>query len=381
MKKSAWVFILIIMAGAGVVWVRHSRTDSAANSPAKNAPIPVLLAKSTLVSLPEEIRSFGTVEPMLTVSIKSQITGVLSNVLFTEGQDVREGELLFLIDPRPAETALRQAEATLTRDRVQLANAQTEAARQEVLLAKGISAEDIRDAAVTAARTLKASVQADDAMTDAARLQLGYCSIRSPISGRTGTLLIHRGNLVKANDAALVTINQTQPVLIRFTLPQQELARIRASTSRGNITVKATPPGLAGRMETGIVSFIDNAVDETTGTIQLKARFDNADSTLWPGQFVSVVIQFAQPDGVVTVPETAIMPGQKGAYVYVKDATGKVFPRPVVTDRTVGGLTVIVQGLTADEDVVVDGQLRLKPGALVTPQADPKAVSKPAGQP
>ncbi|MEI6514659.1 MAG: efflux RND transporter periplasmic adaptor subunit [bacterium] len=386
MKKLIPILILILLAGwIGTVVVKRGKEekDTASRAAkAKAAPIPVLLTNATTMTMPVEIRTFGTVEPMSTVAVKSQITGILSNVLFSEGQEVKEGDLLFVIDPRPAEATLRQAEAALSRDRVQLENAVKEAERQESLLAKGISAQDVRDTAVTTAETLKAAVRADEAAMDYARLQVGYCSIRSPVSGRTGNLMIHRGNLVKADDAPLVTINQIHPILVRFTLPQQELARVRAGSKRGEIAVLATLSDAEAKPEPGILTFIDNTVEESTGTIQLKARFENATSALWPGQFATVVLQLARQENVVTVPETAIMPGQKGAYVYVKDSQDKVNPRSVTVDRTVSGISVITSGLTAGEEVVVDGQLRLKPGSLVTSRSSSSPPdAKPAGRP
>ncbi len=385
MKKLSILFFFILVAVVlGLMMVNRGKAakEAAARATkAKAAPIPVLLTNATTMTMPVEIRTFGTVEPMSTVAVKSQITGILSNVLFAEGQEVKEGDLLFVIDPRPAEATLRQTEAALSRDRVQLENALKEAERQESLLAKGISAQDVRDAAVTAAETLKAALRADEAAVDHARLQVGYCSIRAPVSGRTGNLMIHRGNLVKADDAPLVTINQIHPILIRFTLPQQDLARVRAGSDQSSITVLASLPAAEARTESGILTFIDNAVEESTGTIQLKARFENTTSTLWPGQFVTVILQLARQENRVTVPETAIMPGQQGAYVYVKDSGGKVSPRPVTVDRTVAGMSVITSGLAAGEEVVVDGQLRLKPGSLVTASPASKPESRPADRP
>jgi multidrug efflux system membrane fusion protein len=343
---------------------------------AKTAPVPVLLTNVTTLTVPVEISTFGSVEPLTTVAVKSQITGLLAKVLFSEGQDVKEGDLLFEIDPRAPEAALKQAEAALARDRVQVENAVKEAGRQEILLKKGISAQDVRDEAVTAAETLKASVRADEAAVDNARLQLSYCSIRSPVSGRTGNLLIHQGNLVKADDATLVTINQLHPILVRFVLPQQELARLQARMAQGALIVTATPQGEGMPTETGTVTFVDNAVDENTGTIQLKAKFENGAAALWPGQFVKVVLTLSTQENAVVVPESAVLIGQQGAYVYVADQSGKVTVRPVTLDRTVAGMSVITSGLVPGDVVVVDGQLRLKPGSLVKLRA-----ASPAGHP
>jgi len=329
--------------------------------------------------VPVELSTFGTVEPLTTVAVKSQITGILAKVKFAEGQEVMEGDLLFEIDPRGPESVLKQADGALARDRVQWENALKEAGRQEILLKKGISAQDVRDAAVTAAEVLKATVQSDEAAVDNARLQLSYCSIHSPVSGRTGNQLIHQGNLVKADDSTLVTINQLHPIFVRFVLPQHELARIRARVEQGGLTVVATPQGTGALAATGTVTFVDNAVDEHTGTIQLKARFENIPAALWPGQFVKVVLLLSSQADAVVVPESAVMLGQQGAYVYVTDRAGRVAPRTITVDRTVAGMSVITSGLMPGEEIVTDGQLRLKPGALVKFRLAAKPDSLPAG--
>lgn len=373
------LIILLLVAGVVLVVQRNEKAAAAAVAKAekaKAAPVPVLLTNVTTLTVPVEISTFGTVEPLTTVAVKSQITGILAKVLFAEGQDVKEGDLLFEIDPRAPEAALKQVEATLARDRVQVENALKEAGRQEILLKKGISAQDVRDEAVTAAETLKASVRADEAAADNARLQLGYCSIRAPVSGRAGNLFIHQGNLVKANDATLVTLNQLHPILVRFALPQQELARVQQRMAQGALSVTAMPQGNGLNVETGAVVFVDNAVDENTGTIQLKARFENSAATLWPGQFVKVVLTLSTQENAVVIPESAVLIGQQGAYVYVADSGGKVSIRPVKLDRTVAGWSVIASGLIPGDVVVVDGQLRLKPGSLVKPRN-----ASPAGRP
>ncbi|MEI8121719.1 MAG: efflux RND transporter periplasmic adaptor subunit [bacterium] len=385
MKKMILFLIAALMAAGIVAVVLNNRKGAEAamakSAKAKNAPVPVLLTPVRTMTMPVVISTFGSVEPLTTVAIKSRITGNLAKVCFAEGQDVKAGDLLFEIDPRSPEALLKQSEAMLAKDRIQLENALKEAGRQETLLKKGISAQDVRDEAVTAADTLKAVVQSDEAAVDNVRLQLGYCSIRSPVSGRTGNLLLHQGNLVKADDATLVTINQLRPILVRFVLPQRELIRVRDRMDRGGLPVIASPQGAVMLSETGSVTFIDNAVSETTGTIQLKARFENETQALWPGQFVKVVLVLAMQENAMVVPESAVLLGQQGAYVYVTDRDGRVNPRPVVVDRTVDGMSVVVSGLTLGEVIVMDGQLRLKPGALVKSRLSSKDESSPAGRP
>jgi len=382
--KKLILFLIVILVFAGAAGVMQKNRKGAAEGATKAAtaklvPVSVSLTNVTTMTVPVELSTFGTVEPLTTVAVKSQITGILAKVLFAEGQEVKEGELLFEIDSRGAEAVLKQADGVLARDRVQWANAVKEAGRQETLLKKGISAQDVRDEAVTVAEGLKATVQSDEAAVDNARLQLSYCTIRSPVSGRTGNLLIHQGNLVKADDSTLVTINQLHPIFVRFVLPQHELARIRARVEQGGLSVVAMPQGTGAMAATGTVTFVDNAVDENTGTIQLKARFENVPAALWPGQFVKVVLLLAMQENAVVVPESAVLLGQQGVYVYVTDQDGKVSPRLITVDRTVAGMSVITSGLVPGEEIVTDGQLRLKPGALVKPRLATKSETKPTG--
>jgi len=386
--KKIIAIVIVVLALAGTAWVvKQNRIKAgeevAKAAKAKLAPVPVLLTNVTTMTMPVEISTFGSVEPLTTVSVKSQITGILSKVHFSEGQEVQEGTLLFELDSRNPAAALRQVEAALEKDRVQWANANKEAERFAALLTKGFVAQDVHDKAVTDAETLKAMLRADEAAVESARLQLSYCSIRAPVSGRTGNLLIHQGNLVKADDATLVTINQIHPIMVQFVLPQRELARVRDCLEQGGLTLKATPQGGTGLLAvTGVVTFVDNAVNENTGTIQLKARFDNVPAVLWPGQFVKVILQLSKQENAVVIPESAVLFGQQGTYVYLVGLEGTVAPRFVGVDRTVAGLSVIASGLVPGDQIVVDGQIRLKPGSLVkskTPSTKPESI--PAGRP
>ena len=385
MKKTIVLLSVALLVACGVILTRkHWRKadeEAAGLKKAKSAVVTVLLTNVTTMTVPVELVTFGIVEPLTTVAVKPQITGILSEVLLTEGQEVRAGDVLFRVDSRGPEASLKQAEAALMRDRVQWENAIKEAGRRDVLLKKGVLAQEAYDGAVTAAEMFKATVQSDEAVVDNARLQLGYCSIRAPVAGRTGNLAVHQGNLVRADDTTLVTINQIHPILVRFVLPQSELARVAGHMQGGGLMVVATPVGVGVHAETGAVTFVDNAVEEATGTIQLKARFANTGESLWPGQFVKVVIRFAMQESAVVVPESAVLLGQQGAYVYVTEQGGKVVLRLVTVDRTVAGLSVIASGLMPGEEVVVDGQLRIKSGSLVKPQSSARSAAAPAGHP
>ncbi|MEI6167431.1 MAG: efflux RND transporter periplasmic adaptor subunit [bacterium] len=381
MMKKIFLFLvvgLMVAGAAGMVFKnRRAAGDATAMAvKAKQAPVPVLLSAVTTQAVPVEVSTFGTVEPLTTVAVKSQITGILAKVLFSEGQTVQAGALLFELDPRGPEAALKQAEAALDKDRIQCANAVKEAGRMDLLSKKGFVAQELRDQTQTAAEMLQAMVRSDEAAVDNTRLQLSYCSLRSPVSGRTGTLLIHQGNLVKADDATLVTINRLDPILVRFALPQRELAAVQQRMEQGGLTLMATPQGIDSLAVTGAVTFVDNAVDQATGTIQLKARFENRQAALWPGQFVKVVLRLALQENAVVIPESAVLLGQQGAYVYVVDRSSAVSVRPVTVDRTVAGMSVIASGLLPGEVIVTDGQLRLKPGSLVKPRG-----SSPVGRP
>lgn len=356
----------------------HSGPAQPDNPTARGAPAPVVLADARIMAVPLDIRTFGTVAPLATVTLRSQITGTLTNVLFNEGQEVKEGDLLFVIDPRPQEALLRQAESIRARDAALLANAEREARRQDELFKSGVASEESRDQARTQVETLRAQLQAEDAAIDQARLQLSYCRIASPLTGRIGARQADAGNLVKANDTPLATLNRVKPIEVRFTLPQQELCRVRARMAQGALAVMVTlPDGATSR--TGVLAFVDNAVDTATGTIAMKARFDNADESLWPGQFVPVTVRLAMQDDALVVPARCVLPGQKGAYVYVAQPDNTVSSRVIRVDRTVGDIAVIAAGLEAGERVVADGQLRLGPGARIAPKpSEPRpAPSRP----
>jgi multidrug efflux system membrane fusion protein len=334
----------------------------------KNDGAPVVTATAVRKSMPLQLGAIGNVVPFATVAVKSQIGGTLQKVHFTAGQDVKKGDLLFTIDPRPFEASLRQVEATLAKDVAQMTNAQEESRRYRELLQRGYVSQQQYDQYRTAAAALESVVQADHANVEAARLQLSYCSIYSPISGRTGDLLVDEGNVIKAIDEnlALVTINQVQPVYVRFSLPEQYLADINRYLGNGPLQVGAyLGEGDKEEIAAGKLSFIDNSVDTSAGTISLKGTFDNSERRLWPGQFVHVVLTLARQDNALVIPSQAVQAGQNGSFVYVVQPDMKVAFRPVTVNRSIHQESVIDAGIDAGEEVVIEGQMRLTPGAKV----------------
>lgn len=333
---------------------------------AKRPPVPVTVAVSIKKDMPVEIRAIGTVEPFVSVGIKSQVEGILEKANFREGDPVKAGELLFTIDPRSFSARVRQAEATLAKDRAALDNARRQAKRYGPAARKGYVSAEQSDQAQTTAASLAAQVQADQAALESARLDLDHCTIRSPISGITGDLLTDPGNLVKADaDQPLVTINQVVPIKVSFTAPEQDLPEIKKYLAAGTLTVQAAPNGNAGQPQTGKLSFLDNTVDPTTGTIQLKAIFANRKRALWPGQFVNVRLFLTTRRGATVVPSQAVQTGQHGTFVYVVQKDRTVALQPVTVAFDVGREAVIAKGLAPGETVVTDGQMRLVPGAAI----------------
>lgn len=328
--------------------------------------VPVMVATVVQKSMPVELRTIGTVEAYSTVSIKAQVSGELTGVHFREGQDVRKGELLFTVDPRSFEADLRQAEANLARDMAQAEDAELQASRAEKLMKDGIVAKEQYDRVRANADALEAAARADRAAVENARLRLSYCTIYSPIDGRTGSLIVHRGNLVKANEEpALVVINQIQPIYLDFSLAEQYLPEIKGYMATGKLKVGAFLSENDQHPEQGSVTFVDNAVDRATGTIRLKGTFANRGKRLWPGLFVNVVLTLATQPNAIVIPSQAIQTGQNGQYVFIVKQDFTAEPRPVAVGRTVGEETVIEKGLQPGEKVVTDGQLRLIPGAKV----------------
>jgi len=336
-----------------------------ARSPAGMA-VPVVVAQVSQQDVPVQLTEIGNVEAYSTVTIKSLVDGEIQRAYFTEGQDVRKGARLFSIDPRPFEAALHQAEANLARDQAQARYAQAEAQRYTQLQKAGIVSEIQYEQFTANSQALDAAVRSDQAAVENAKIQLSYCSIDAPISGRTGSLLVHPGNLVKTNDTSLVVINQVTPIYVDFSVPEQSLAQVKQQQARGRLRVVAYPTGNTSDTSTGILSFINNAVDSNTGTIQLKGTFPNRDRRLWPGQFVNVVLDLTVQRNATVVPSQAVQTGEQGQYVYVVKADHTADLRPVSVGNSLAGLTVVDKGLNPGETVVTNGQLRLYPGAKVS---------------
>lgn len=329
-------------------------------------PVPVLVGKAVQKDVQTTLKAIGNVEPSSTVSIKSLVAGEVTSVNFKEGQDVRKGDLLFTIDSRPLEADLRRAEGALSKDMVEAKNAQTNAKRYEDLLNKGMVSRQEHDQAATAIASLNETIRTDKAAIDSIKVQIGYTRIFSPIDGRTGNLNANAGNIVKANDtASLVVINKIRPVYVTFSVPEKFLPEIQGLMPKGRLKVTACINGGACPAAQGYLTFIDNAVDVATGSIKLKATFDNADRKLWPGQFVDVAIMLGTFKDAIIVPSPAVQTGQQGQFVFVVKQDKTVESRMVTTGLTQEGFTVIAQGVEPGEVVVTDGQMRLTPGAVV----------------
>jgi multidrug efflux system membrane fusion protein len=354
---------------------------------------PVSVVKVMQQAVPTELRVVGTVEASAIVQIKSQIAGELTSVTFTEGQNVSQGELLFRIDSRPYEEAVQQAQAAVERDKAQIAQAEATLARdnaqakyaqndanlQSELSKGGLTSKSQFDQSKTNADVAQASAKAtqatiesaraalrsDEVAIDTAKLNLNYCEIHAPISGRTGNLLVHAGNLVKVNDVPLVVIHQVSPIFVDFSVPEQHLGAIRRLNANHKLTVRVSSQDDPGRTANGVLSVIDNTVDSATGTIHLKATFPNTDGMLWPGQFVTAVLTLDTVQNADVVPAVAVQTGQQGSFVYAVKPDNTVEIRPVTVGLTFGDKVVVEKGVGPGDAVVTDGFLALFPGATV----------------
>jgi multidrug efflux system membrane fusion protein len=388
--KSSTLIVIILIVLADLL---GCSTNSA---PAKSMRQQAALITPGVViekTMPVDIRVIGSVEAYMAIRVKAQVTGQLMKVQFRQGEDVKAGDPLFLIDPRPFDAAisqaeasiakdtalLRQAEANLRRDIAQEKYARDQAARYQKLFAEGVMSKqqteqydsdlNVRTEAVSAdqaaIQSAQASLNSDTANLESAKLQRDYCEIRSPVDGRTGDLNIQEGNLVRNTDAELVTINQVHPLYVTFSVPENRLSEIRKYMAAGPLSVLANPPGDVSQNEAGQLTFIDNMVDNTTGTIKLKATFANANSRLWPGQFVNVALRLKMLQNALVVPIRAVQMGQDGEFAYVVKGDQTAEMRPVTTGLRVGEEVVVEKGLEKGETIVLEGQGRLAPGMRV----------------
>ena len=406
-------------AGGAAPSAGSGRGAGRAGARGVGGPVPVVTAHAVSKAVPVTIPAVGNAEPVATVQVRSQVTGQLSQIHFREGQDVRKGEALFTLDARPFQAALQQAQAVLARDTAQAKNAQAQRARYEDLFNRGLIARDQYETQMANASALEATLAADQAQVDNARVNLQYTRIVAPISGRTGALGVHQGDLIRANDTApLVVINQVSPIYVSFAVPGRYLPEIRRHQGQQPLHVEArisaggtpgapqTAPPFAGTApmpspggqgttsdgasspsdpapgdttEAGTVAFIDNSVDSTTGTIRMKATFANADHALWPGLFVQVTVVLRTDPNAIVVPSAAVQASQSGQFVYIVTADRTAEIRNVVVERQHGDDVVIAKGISAGDEVVTDGQLRLTPGARVTTGTRGEGAGQPGG--
>lgn len=356
---------MALVLAAAVVFAGCSKE---ANSPemGPRPAVPVLIAKAIRRKVPNQLVEIGAVEAFSTVNIKSRVEGELIAIRFQEGDSVRKGQLLFELDPRPFQAVLDQAEANSAKDRAQATQAETDEQRYAYLLKEGVGSREQYDQAHATAAALRASMVADRAAIQTARLNLQYTRISSPIDGRTGNLQSHIGDLIKPDsDNPMVTIAQVRPIYVDFSLPEKDLGDVRRNMEAHQLEVDAAIPNSQENPEHGVLSFIDNTVDKTTGTILLKGLFQNENGRLWPGQFVNATLTLNEIPNAIVIPSQAIQTGQNGQFVFVVARDMTVMPRPVVAGAPIGDDTIIEHGLDAGETVVTDGQLRLAPGAKV----------------
>lgn len=364
-RKRAGV-VLRVLASAALACASAGCNGGEGGMDFRHAVVPVLVARATQQDVSSQLQVIGTAEPFSTVGVKAQVGGQVTEIHFHDGDNVKKGELLFTIDPRPYQADLAKAAANLARDQAREAQNAAEEKRWAYMVKEGIGSQERYEAVHADANSDHASVRADQAAVETARLNLEYTQIRSPIDGRVGAVMLHVGNVVKANaDDPMLVINQLKPVYVNFAVPESDLAQIRERMAGRPLEVTASIPDQQAEPIKGVLSFVDNTVDRNTGTIKLKGTFENRDERLWPGQYVNVVLKLADRPNTVVVPSQAVQTSQQGQFVYVVEPKMTVELRPVVAGDASDGKTVIERGLKPGETVVTDGQLRLMPGSKV----------------
>ena len=382
MKRVVWaVVFLALLVGGGLAYRTFSvgKANSQTAQGLRQPPaVPVRIAAAERRSVPVRLDAIGTVQVFASVSVKSRLDGQIAEVKVKDGQYVKAGEPLFLLDARAAQAQVHQMEAQLARDKAQLVNARRDVERYEPLVKKDFVSHQQYDTAGTTAQALEASVKSDEAALENAKVLLSYYTINAPIDGRLGMVSAKAGNNVKANDVPFLTINQVKPIYAVFSVSERELPGIRAALAQGPLTVKALPAGDKGAPVEGKLAFFDNSVDAATGTIALRGVFANDDERLWPGQFVNVSMTLAEDPDALVVPQAAVQIGQSGTFVFVIRDDNTADARKVEASRIVDGMSVISSGLEAGDRVVIDGQLRLSTGTRVEIRAAPEPA--PAGK-
>jgi multidrug efflux system membrane fusion protein len=374
-SRILFVFLIFLLAAFYACGQKASQNSPAtrrkgaldSTQKGRNVPaVPVSVAKVVKEDVPVQISAIGTVEAYSTVEIRTQVGGILDSVHFKEGQEVKKGDILFTIDKRPYEALLHKEEANLKSDMVEEKNAREIYDRLAVLAQKKFESQENVDNARATAEAKKMQLDVDKASVEYARLQLEYCTIYATVDGVTGNLMVNAGNLVKVNDTLLVTINQIRPIYVTFSVPEQNLSTIRQyMQSNQKLSVQGRAPGDESKQETGELVFVDNQIDRNTGTIKLKASFDNSDKALWPGQYVNVALKLTTQANALVVPVEAVQTGQNGQYVYVVRPDNIVENREVKQGRIFDDKAVVENGVAEGETIVTDGQLRLSPGSRV----------------
>ncbi len=369
MRISGKLILAVLLLGglaAAARLINPGATGQTTGQKSAPAAIPVIEGAATLQDFPIYRAGIGTVQAYNTVTIRARVDGTLQKVLFTEGQDVKAGDVLAEIDPRPFQAVLDQATAAKTKDEAQLTNAKRDLKRFVDL--RDFATKQSVDTQNTLIDQLAAMVQGDQAAIENATVQLGYTTIASPITGRTGARLIDAGNMIHASEGlSLLTVTQIEPIFVTFTLPQEVLDEVLMAQKRGEVAVEAYKRDDATKLASGMLTLVDNQIDTATGTLRFKATFANKDRRLWPGQFVNVrVVTEIRPQAVV-IPSQVVQRGPEGSYAYVVKTDKTVEMRPIKPGATGNGMTLVEAGLTAGENVVVDGQLKLQPGSKVSP--------------